>query len=432
MTPSLLRLLEATSTLLGENDNYTQPYSDPMRLDQLLEIREPLEHRGNFSIILDHVINRLLAPRTIKLVKHRISRLNHKLVTIGIDSSSRSIDLSHGSLIIGAATLTIGSTHTIEYPSLSSTELNLQGPGFLIPLLPHEIPSANNPIIITKNPAGYNYNAAYSIEQAQDELRLLLENWLLDKVAPTIIEELADRIDIQPVVLVDGPVYPLTMAHEKYHEYKNEYTESWQQLLITRLQAIHRLEAKGVPVIGVVKRLEHSLILDRVVKGSPRLSQCFRKGGEYSDQKILAHYYTHCTRIVPGSIYSSPKITFLYSKKTNQPYVKILEYTAIPAGKWQHSLVPRTYRLEYTESTSNILGELKLSAYHILAYDSVLRGSTTPVSIHVSDYRSKHISRAIHDYLASRIVESGGSLSYDNLLEAEASWRKTRRISAHY
>ncbi|MCE4609105.1 MAG: DNA double-strand break repair nuclease NurA [Desulfurococcales archaeon] len=431
MTPSLLQLLETTSTLLDNSDNYTQPYSDPMRLDQLLEIREPLEHRGNFSIILDHVINRLLAPRTIKLIKHRLTRLNRKLITIGIDSSSRSIDLSHGSLIISAATLTIGSTQTIEYPSLSTTELNLQGPGFLIPLLPHEIPSTNNPIIITKNPAGYNYNAAYSIEQAQDELRLLLENWLLDKIAPTIIEELADREDIQPVVLVDGPVYPLTMAHEKYHEYKNEYTESWQQLVITRLQAIHRLEAKGVPIIGVVKRLEHSLILDRVVKGSPRLSQCFRKG-EYSDQKILAHYYTHCTRIVPGSIYSSPKITFLYSRKTSQPYVKILEYTAIPAGKWQHGLAPRTYRLEYTESTSKILGELKLSAYHILAYDSVLKGSTTPVSIHVSDYRSKHISRAIHDYLASRIVESGGSLSYDNLLEAEVSWRKTRRISAHY
>ncbi len=423
MTPSLLTLLEETKKLITTDNRNQQLYSTPMRLDQLLEIREPVEHKGKFSILLDYTIHRLLEPRTMKLVKHRLQKIG-RITTIAVDSSTRQIELPQGSILVGAVAITLNASYTIEYPSKIDSTLTIKGPGFIVPLLPRQFDDIN-PILLTSNPAGYNYDGTYSIEQALDELRLRLENWALKQVVPRILEQLA-RKDTFPVILVDGPIYPITMAHEKTRDYKNKYIEAWHRILEERLKIIDTLEAMGIPIIGIVKRLDKSLVLDRVKKSSKSLERCLPRG-EYSDQHILTYYYQKCSRWMAGSLYSSPRITLIYSKNLPKPHMKILEYTVVPIGKWQQLYTPQSYRIEYSPTTGKILRENKLSAYHIMAHETVLRGSTRPISISVADYRSKQITKAITHYIASRIVESGYTLSYDGLIEAEVAWSKARK-----
>ncbi len=416
---------------LGRDGKNTLPRPSPLsRLDDLLDLRSYVEERGKYTVIQLEAFRRLLYPKKIDTVASLERRM--KPFIIGIDSSSRSLETGNGAIIIGSSSIaSVKPTVAIEWPDTSDPHSS--GPPF-ISLLGSLSTLDTVDYVTLRSPAGHPYDAGYSIQQALDEMRLLHENWILSRAAPAIAEW-AERRGYQPVVLVDGPVYPVTMAFQGGAEGdRARYYDAWKTLLDARLDAVRRLEEKGVPVIGVVKRLSRSTIISRIARISSPLRDLLGEG-EYSDIQALNAYYQYIISGAsrPGRLYVSPRAKVVIAEgRLSTPIGKIVEYLAVPPGRWYyHPGGAKFYRVEYSESTMRILEDYSAKASFLVSIDSALRGSGIPVSIAIADWRSKTLSRALHSLLASLAVRRGIPLGYESMVEVRGVWRETRNYRAY-
>lgn len=426
---SIVRALAATARGIIELSSNLKSLPSPLKLDQLLEAREPLENTGPLRVEPLESPARLLTPRLLSSVQRRLER--HTVWTAAVDSSSRALDTPLGSVIVsGAAASANTNPHLAEVPSLEGPSLPATPP--FIVLLPNTGPGEAERlerllprgIVGLRNPAGIPYDRDYSLEQALDEARLRLENWMLSGPLLEYVEAAVDA-GVLPVVLVDGPLYPLVNALYSKSGVPESVSRAWKSLLRSRLEAVRRLEDAGGLVVGVVKRLDRATIIFRALEAWGGGS-CLPGGARYGDGAALLYYLERCARWVPGSVYGSPRFR-VAPKGLGVEAEKIVEYVVVPPGA--HTPGPagsRFYRLEYSYRTLERLNSLGLRGYMLLALDSVARGSLEPVTVKTCDWRSKMLTRALRQVLASATARAGVPVSYETGLEVGVGWRGRR------
>lgn len=195
----------------------------------------------------------------------------------------------------------------------------------------------------------------------------------------------------------------------------------WVKLLEGRIKAIRGLESRGVPVIGVVKRVEKSTILSRT-RGLEGIRGDVLEG----DRSVVLKLMATIDERVPGRIYVTPRIIVRTPQLPGIGVLeKVVQYVVIPPGKYQLSPpLVRVYRLEYTLRTLDILQGMGLEPDSVIGGDSVGKGALEPLSIRLSDMRASFLSYAFKKALLMNIISVGAPLSYWSLREAEISWKE--------
>jgi hypothetical protein len=403
---SLSRVVEVIRRASSASSTYAS--RSVLRLDDVIWVREPVEDSGEFSASLMEYSSRLLIAR-------RPYRDGVTFTPVGVDSSSRHVETPVADVVVGAvaAISSLGSI-AFEWPSLGP----LRHTGRLHPVF-YILSNAGvqfsfeDPLVSTVNPSGRPFDISYSVGEACDEMRVSLENWVLEVLGGLL------EAQVNPVVMVDGPLYVVAKALTR--DIQPWIRDVWVKLLEGRVKAIRGLESRGVPVIGVVKRVEKSTILSRT-RGLEGIRGDIVEG----DKSIILRAMTMLGDRVPGRIYVTPRIIV---RTPQLPEVgvleKVVQYIVIPPGKFQLSPpLVRVYRLEYTLKTLGILQDMGLEPDAVIGGDSVGRGALEPLSIRLSDLRSSFLSHALKKALLMNIISVGAPLSYWSLREAEISWRE--------
>ncbi len=312
-----------------------------------------------------------------------------------IDSSTRAIDTPYMFIGVGSATCINRFTgDSLEYPSITSIMAQGEKSYDYIVIIP-EIEGFEKDLldkleekkVITRNPAGIRYSPRYSKYVVLDELRLLLEN----KVLNMLLEKERYR-DLY--VFVDGPIYytpPLVYQVNEMHGIRDDlvkyYIESWKVLVGIRVNIIDKLmREKNITVLGIVKRLNRSNILSR--RDPVGLSS-----GNMSDEaylSVLTTLWFKDKKITPyyigPIIYDPGKLPVKLPKKT-------IYYIGIPRRRITNETDYRNYmfyRIEYVEGAEENLEPV--------IYDSIHTGSILPLSILLADNRVKKITNALVNY----------------------------------
>jgi hypothetical protein len=403
---SLSRVVEVIRRASSASSTYAS--RSVLRLDDVIWVREPVEDSGEFSASLMEYSSRLLIAR-------RPYRDGVMFTPVGVDSSSRHVETPVADVVVGAvaAISSLGSI-AFEWPSLGP--LRYTGklhPVFYILSNAGVQFSLEDPLVSTVNPSDRPFDISYSVGEACDEMRVSLENWVLE-----VLGELLEA-QVNPVVMVDGPLYVVAKALTR--DVQPWIRDVWVKLLEGRVKAIRGLESRGVPVIGVVKRVEKSTILSRT-----RGLEGVRGDVVEGDKSVILRAMTMLGDRVPGRIYVTPRIIVRTPQLPGIGVLeKVVQYIVIPPGKFQLSPpLVRVYRLEYTLKTLSILQGMGLEPDAVIGGDSVGRGALEPLSIRLSDLRSSFLSHALKKALLMNIISVGAPLSYWSLREAEISWRE--------
>ena len=389
-------------------------------LDEAIKLNELIEEAEGFKAEVYEASSRPLLP---KKPPSRIDLSKLRFAPIGVDSSSRQVNTSLFTLTVSS--VSASSWYPVEvcdWPPLYKYLCDISDPPPFIALIPNDGVRVGGAVgdaryITVSNPVGVSYDSDYGVLQVMDEQRLILENWMLYKAIPSTIESLGGA-----AVLVDGPIYsiPVSMGSGAAPEY---HIEAWRSLLASRLAAIKKLEELGVPVIGVVKRVERSRIISKAGELLSMFKECMPHLGDASDIIILFEALVKCHKRKPGYVISTPKVIVKPTVADAPP--KIIEYLVLPHGKWQFTPhLSRIYRLEYTERTLEILRDNGLEPIHVALADSILRGSLEPTTILASDRRARMITHAFKKLLVSVIIAKGVPLTYEERLEAEREWTR--------
>ena len=389
-----------------------------LRLDDVMQVRAPAEE---FGLAESEVYEggRILSPRSPVPPRIRGDGLRF----LGVDSSSREINAPPASVVVAAVSVSGGTVEIHDWPPVyGGYPYRGSGPPFAR-ILPNTDPPPKLSLpewFTSLNPAGAPYSRDYSLAQAMDEARVDLENWALVNPVYEVASYYLEQ-GYRPVVLVDGPIFLVPGVLAGGGEYREEYASAWRILLEARIRAIEYLESAGVPVLGVVKRLQKSRILARTPGVSDDIERCLGDSS-YSDEHALhAIYRSGCIERRPGFIHKTPKI-----KLRIRGYVeaeKIAEYLLVPPGRYQDSPgLVRALRVEYTERSLEIMKSWGLEPYQVYSLASLAGDSLLPVPLQASDRRAKMITRALKETLARMLVARGMPLDYEELGRVEVGW----------
>lgn len=380
-----------------------------LRLDDVLRVRTPIEESGELRAVMLEASSRPLIPRRVREVAGALA--------LGVDSATRTLETPAADVVIGSVSLaSYRLSYTLDYPGLESGWE--PGPPIIFLLSNYDEPvySGWSPLVSSSNPAGRTYNRDYSVPQAEDEMRVSLENWAL-RASVGLLEELGGA---EPYVLVDGPIYPaprglIDPSSPRWAR------EAWSVLISERVEAVELLESRGVPVIGVVKRVEKSSILSRT-RGFPEAaSSCIDSVAGSPDAAIISAIMSSCYEAYPGRVASTPLIRV--EPLSGDMPGKLVQYVVIPHGVYQVSpALARIYRLELSERSLEIIQSMGLDPPTLLVQDTVVAGSLDPVSISLSDARAGSLASALHSALASAVLGSGYPVSYSTRRELEWMW----------
>ncbi|AFZ69986.1 NurA domain-containing protein [Caldisphaera lagunensis DSM 15908] len=334
------------------------------------------------------------------------------LFVIGLDSSSRAIITPIADIIISAVSISgQGPVELSDWPYLYRDLA-------YIPINPEPfIYVASDDLNVSDYSNEYikqfrSLDNEDDLSKIMDYSRLSLESWGI-KEPSFALGNYFKRKGKKFVLLLDGPIYLL--------DNKNDYIKS--NLMKNRSNEIEILENQGIPVIGVVKRIERSKILTNVQDFSNILSQCIGNYETLNDSLIIQKMlYSNCYNNYYGKILTTPKI-----KVRSNGLDKIVEYVLIPPSRYQSINKGRIFRLEYTEKTLDILNNnYSLEPVQILINDSIFKQSNESITIAYSDKRGKMITQILKDLFINTIVGRGAPISYDTLREAEATWIKRK------
>lgn len=185
------------------------------------------------------------------------------VVLVGIDSSSRGIDSTHGTIALAALSAVIGTvTPALDYPPVLGRSLVSLPRG-----VPYIAVAPDNeegichqrlhPCIRCRSPAGHPYDRYYNRSQIMDELRTSLETFGLS-VAPQLAAVAREVSGAEEAVcLVDGPIYHTPSLVREERDDVEKYVEAWASMIRSRL-AVLREVGGLVAVVGIVKRVERS------------------------------------------------------------------------------------------------------------------------------------------------------------------------------
>ncbi|MEM4758891.1 MAG: DNA double-strand break repair nuclease NurA [Desulfurococcaceae archaeon] len=325
-------------------------------------------------------------------VKHiDISSVKRNTFIYGLDSSSRVVDTPYSFIAVGASTvLNRFNGFTIDYPDINDI-YGEESKRFFTLFIPEfeagdeELDVLENMNIVTKNPAGYRYKPGYNKSIALDEFRLMLENALLREV-------LVRDCFKDATLLLDGPLYIVPQyvnigLKEMGNEVVKAYIDAWITLVSERLNILEKLFVeKNVISIGVVKRINKSNILSKTDPLGISKS-CL------NDYTYLSTYIERTSRtlnVKPLSI--GPLIYRQTILEKTLPLKKAI-YIAVP--KTLYSGGYRSYCFFRIESFEYVGEEEILNP---ILYDSVLTGTTMPLTILIADNRVKKITSCLVNY----------------------------------
>ncbi len=371
-----------------------------------------------------------------------LCRRDREWVILGVDGSSRAVDTPY--MFLGLATVSIYSRilgEILDHPPLPAK--------YLLP--PMDIPfiaiSPDFPLnkvipdVFLKSPAGVPYDRDYNKALILDELRFTLENTALLHIAQNtnLIRSILRQERI--LVFVDGPVYPVPNLFRQHYNLvtKNlpsrgrldDYVASWKELLKYRLTAIKALEEQGVPVIGIVKRIESSRLLLSTNNFIELVKQQKLWVGDLGNDQafidsilrlmLIRKNIAQPYRVMYiGPIIVPAEATYLNHYLENVSD-KIVYYVLIPLNKYGSEKIMYTlFRVEVTKNSYRLLGEDPLSVLAPVFEDSILSGTTLPVSILYADKRSKTLSRSLANIIARDLERRGVPLTYDTIRTIEA------------
>lgn len=360
----------------------------------------------------------------------------YKYVVIGLDSSTRMISTPFLSIAVVAATVysrILGELYDVP-PLMPSYPLNIDPPPS-IAVLGVRQPWHEEGLegVVTRSPAGVPYDKSYNRFILLDELRTTTETYLLQGLIGNMGKlSLRGR---RPFIFIDGPVYhtPL-LLRQHYGLIKSggrsrgrldEYVESWRVMLSNRVRALREGIDKGIPIAGVVKRLEKSSLLP----GCGEYHDVLRRNGldfpiPDNDQAFIDVLITWAMRrrligyplkpLLIGPFRIEPSASLISEYVEDAP-VKIAYYYVMPLYRYAR-IHYRVFRIEYIEPALDFLDE---NPHTPVIQDTLGAGSVLPLSILYADKRAKALSRSL-SYMVARYLELGGlPLTYDALREYE-------------
>ncbi len=384
LTPVLAEIAATLKNRLQQRPR--EEHTGPLLLQHLIPAQiPPLEDYPAGGRVRVHTLRKPITQAK-PLPRKKPAGLN----VYAIDSSSRGLQAPGAYALVSAVSISAWRPPLVyDNP-----------PVYSYPWEPEEEPPAFAETIPGSRPQGY------SPEAALDEARVKQENWAL--------AALAEHLDQGSIVLVDGPVFLIPSPHH-LRQLPQAYRDNWLRLLEARAMAVRSLEDRGVPVIGVVKRIEHSRLIERTQELLALASRCL--GEEWTGPDSLAlDTLLRCTARKPGRVYLTPRLQVDVEGIEGWGTGKIVEYMVVPRGRWQTGPA-RAYRLEYTGRSLELLEELGLQPHHVIALDSLARGSLEPLTIAHSDRRAKNITRALSLHLYHELRAQGIPVSYSSIMQ---------------
>lgn len=386
-----------------------------LSLDEVLEaggVDEP----GSVRTRVEYHYSKLLIPRYFK--RGQLGRTVH----VGVDSSSRSLATPHMVVVVGSLAVSLGSAmESFTWPPIHGDGLE-RGPPFiaLIPYTEYYGEASLPPFILSRRVAEPKQSPWHGLQQVSRELRVSMENWALENVR-AIVDELAGSHGAGGplVVMLDGPIFIAPEAGGL----PAEQGAAWRELMRARVMAIEAAESRGIPVIGVVKRVESSTILSRTREFIERAERCVGDAKPMADLALI-HLILRsgCDEERRGGLMFTPKIRVEYGQGWAPG--KIVEYAVLLPSAWHsYSYKARVFRLEVTQRSLEILRDHGLDPESVLAGDTLARGSLEPASILISDKMAKAVSSAIKKSLIASLLSGETPLTYDEARGVEKRWR---------
>jgi hypothetical protein len=264
-----------------------------------------------------------------------------------LDSSSRSIAYPGIRIFIGACYAKDLDRHVLVPTGLRTPYLAIQMGRKAIESLRVLLEG----VAYFESPSGSLYDEGYKSDNIHDELRLRLENAVLNIMR-------SDKI------LIDGPIYPVQVAFSKI--FGEEYREAFEKLYREREPHILRL-------IGVVKRLDQTFKLLRIPEIREEFTRITGRDIRAPDSVVVSRLAGDKRIHVMG--------IFRESFQGLEARYMIYVYVRTPAG-------PRVFRLE----TLNREELLRAAGYIVRN----LSTSGLPVDIEIADRISKRLSASIY------------------------------------
>ncbi len=390
-----------------------------LRLDDLLELRAPAEDLGNVESTLLEYYPKILLPITPPKPEDSQSR-----VIIGVDSSSRLVELQSATLVVSAVSVSSNKRGlSWDWPPV----FNGVGPSLdepVVRILPNDDSQVevDDSLATSVNPAGYRYDPDYNQYQAMDEARVSAENRAL--------EALAEILESKPwssrtIILVDGPVF-LVPGVLGSGQGRLEYVEAWRRLLRERVRVIERLASTGARVYGVVKRIEKARILGRArLPGGYK--RCLGDTSGRSDLSLLSRALS--ARCYQSSQRGKPLASPPALVRSRGGPSKVAQYVILPQP-W-HLPKPGAsayYRVEEPYGQWSSSGG-RLDGYRSpvvgVLFDSIARGSLEPVTIRWSDRRAREATRYLRSLLLRMALREGVPVTYGEMVEeAVEAWQR--------
>ena len=403
------RVIEELGRLVSRLHSEAPPSPPgPLRLDEAIPARSPLEDiQGGYRVVEEYVDARLLRPRRVPGPRDASRHL-----VLAVDSSARSIELPGASVVVASVAVAANLAPGLAgWPGVSSRPL----PGVEEPFI-YILPNSEGVEFeewpaTSRNPAGDPYGPDYSLAQAMDEARVRLENAALKAIARLGLEGEVPLEDA--IVVVDGPLYPVTGALEA-PGVPEAYRRAWRTLLEGRVEAVRLLEEAGALVVGVVKRIEQSRLIARTGRLRRAAEACMPRARGYTDKLALYHSMRPpCLRGAPGRVYATPVI------RVESPYspAKRAQYLVVPLARHLHG--PESARYYRAETTLD--SPVEPVAPVIL--DSASRGAVAPLTLSSSDRRAKAETQVLQSMARMEAWRRGVPVSYSSLVEAVASGR---------
>lgn len=309
-----------------------------------------------------------------------------------LDTSSRVVETPYVFIGISAGSIYNRFTgYGIDVPSTGSI-LGLDQPLcnhiILVPEVELDPSSLINlgkvPGVVLTNPLGLPYTSEYNKSIMLVELRLGLENCLLQYISKIKLE--SEKL----ALFVDGPLlYSLSIPLEGgafTREKLKTYTESLKVLNSRRANILESLLSKGL-VIGIVKRLIRSYYLASV--DPVNLSVGKINDEAYISTMLMKMSYSLDRPLIVGPLHVKHDVTGVD---------RVMWYIVTPRRLYPFSSGMGNYVVYRAEVFSkSYIDENEVLNY--VFYDSVYTGSLLPLSVLVVDRRVKKISSSLVTYI---------------------------------
>ncbi len=341
-----------------------------------------------------------------------------KHLAIGVDSSSSIIRTPFYNIVaVTASASTTIIPELYDHPEIYSYQIQprIKQPYLIIGTDAETEETGEG--VTTTSPLGTQYGYKYSPERIADEYRAWIENWVLSDPLLQAAEKLVDQ-GYNPVILIDGPIYPTPQLIAKIHP-AGDALSLWRRIAEDRINIVRHYENMGIPVVGIVKRVDQSSLL--TTQGTIRRLVKTRCGIDLvsynppGDQALIHLLLTlpKCRRHGTG-IYRTPVHQYTPG---NYVFPKLYSYIAIPPSPWSTRTSDyRVYRLEFTGETMEILRGHGLDPFQVVYNETLHHGLQVPFTITLSDKRSRMIASALRAKLKALLQTMRVPFTYDEIV----------------